>query len=127
VAYKGPYLSKSRIASFLLVLAFAGVLTAQLRPRIDQRVDNARVIRLDRTTHPLARLGRDLGRAAADVPMERIQMQLSSSPEQQAALEELFAGHYDAASPHFQEWLTPAKEASIWSVERRRRRPRSPG
>ena len=34
-------------------------------------------------------------------------MQLSSSPEQQAALEELLAGQHDAASPHFQEWLTP--------------------
>ncbi len=34
-------------------------------------------------------------------------MQLSSSPEQQAALEELLAGQHDAASPDFQEWLTP--------------------
>ena len=34
-------------------------------------------------------------------------MQLSSSPEQQAALEELLAGQHDPASPHFQEWLTP--------------------
>ena len=34
-------------------------------------------------------------------------MQLSSSPEQQAALEELLAGQHDAASPHFREWLTP--------------------
>ena len=83
------------------------MLAAQQRPRIDQRVDSARVIRLGRTTHPLTRTGRDLGRAAADVPMERIQMQLSSSPEQQAALEELLAGQHDAASPHFQEWLTP--------------------
>ena len=83
------------------------MLAAQQRPRIDERVDSARVIRLGRTTHPFTRSGRDLGRAAADLPMERIQMQLSSSPEQQAALEELLAGQNDAASPHFQEWLTP--------------------
>jgi subtilase family serine protease len=39
--------------------------------------------------------------------MERIQMQLTSSPEQEAELEELLAGQHDPASPHFQEWLTP--------------------
>jgi subtilase family serine protease len=39
--------------------------------------------------------------------MERIQLQLSSSPEQQAALEQLLAGQQDSAVPHFQEWLTP--------------------
>src|ERR1035437_773406 len=39
--------------------------------------------------------------------MERIQLQLSSSPEQQAALEQLLAGQQDSAAPHFQEWLTP--------------------
>jgi pseudomonalisin len=63
--------------------------------------------RIGHTTHPLTRSGRDLGRAAADLPMERIQMQLSSSPEQEAELEQLLEGLHDAASPHFQEWLTP--------------------
>lgn len=96
-----------RNASFLLTLALAGVLTAQQRPRISQRVDSTRTTRLGRTTHPLTRSGRDLGRAAADLPMERIQLQLSSSAEQQAALEQLLAEQHDAASPHFQEWLTP--------------------
>src|ERR1035441_8354381 len=105
--FKGYSLSRSRSASFLLILALAGVLTAQPRPRISQRVDETRLTRLGQTTHPLTRTGRDLGRAAADLPMERIQMQLTSSPEQQAALEQLLADQHDAASPHFQEWLTP--------------------
>ena len=100
-------MSRFRSASFLLIFALTGVLTAQQRPRISQRVDNTRITRLGRTTHPFTRSGRDLGRAAADLPMERIQMQLSSSPEQQAALEQLLADQHDAASPHFQEWLTP--------------------
>ncbi|HEX7598867.1 MAG TPA: protease pro-enzyme activation domain-containing protein, partial [Polyangia bacterium] len=99
--------SMLRSASFLLIFALTGVLTAQQRPRISQRVDSTRITRLGRTTHPLTRSARDLGRAPADLPMERIQMQLSSSPEQQEALEELLAGQHDPASPHFQEWLTP--------------------
>jgi hypothetical protein len=95
------------LPSFLLILVLAGVLAAQQRPRINQRVDSTRLTRLGQTTHPLTRTGRDLGRAAADLPMERIQMQLSSSPEQEAALEQLLADQHDPASPHFQEWLTP--------------------
>ena len=105
--FKGYSLSRSRSASFLLILALAGVLTAQPRPRITQRVDSTRLTRLGQTTHPLTRSGRDLGRAARDLPMERIQMQLSGSPEQEAALEQLLADQHDPASPHFQEWLTP--------------------
>ncbi|MGD0778651.1 MAG: protease pro-enzyme activation domain-containing protein [Candidatus Solibacter sp.] len=100
-------MSSFRSTSFLLFLALAGVLTAQQRPRINQRVDSTRLTRLGQTTHPLTRTGRDLGRAAADLPMERIQMQLSSSPEQEAALAQLLADQHDPASPHFQEWLTP--------------------
>jgi pseudomonalisin len=89
------------------MFALAGVLTAQSRPRVSQRVDSTRITRIGHTTHPLTRSGRDLGRAAADLPMERIQMLLTSSPEQEAELEELLAGQHDAASPHFQEWLSP--------------------
>ncbi|MCX6628381.1 MAG: protease pro-enzyme activation domain-containing protein, partial [Candidatus Solibacter sp.] len=100
-------MSKFGSASFLLIFALAGVVTAQQRPRINQRVDSTRLTRLGRTTHPLTRTGRDLGRAAADLPMERIQMQLSSSPEQEAALEQLLADQHDSASPRFQQWLTP--------------------
>ena len=57
-----------RSASFLLFFALAGVLTAQQRPRINQRVDSSRITRLGRTTHPLTRSGRDLGRAARRYP-----------------------------------------------------------
>src|ERR1035438_8690685 len=69
--FKGYSLSRSRSASFLLILALAGILTAQPRPRITQRVDSTRLTRLGQTTHPLTRSGRDLGRAARDLPMER--------------------------------------------------------
>src|SRR5450631_924660 len=39
--------------------------------------------------------------------MERIQMQLSSSPEQEAALAQLLVEQHDPASNRFQQWLTP--------------------
>lgn len=100
-------ISRFRSVSLLLILALAGVLAAQQRPRIHQRVDSTRFTRLGHSTHPFTRIGRDLGRARADLPMERIQMLLSSSPGQEAALEQLLADQQDTASPHFQEWLSP--------------------
>jgi pseudomonalisin len=100
-------LFRFRSASFLLILALAGVLAGQQRPRVHQRVDSTRITRLGRTTHPFTRSGGDLGRASADLPMERIQMQLSSSPEQEAALQQLLEDQQDPSSPRFQEWLSP--------------------
>ncbi|MEI9972321.1 MAG: protease pro-enzyme activation domain-containing protein [Ignavibacteriota bacterium] len=39
--------------------------------------------------------------------MERVLLQLSSSPEQSAALEQLLADQQDPASPRYHVWLTP--------------------
>jgi subtilase family serine protease len=39
--------------------------------------------------------------------MERILLQLSSSPEQEAALAQLLAEQQDPASPRFHQWLSP--------------------
>ena len=100
-------MASSGITSFALALAACSLLTAQQTPRIHQPIDAARIERLPRTTHPLAAAGRDSGRASADLPMERIQMQLKSSPEQQAALDQLVAAQHDPGSPLFQHWLTP--------------------
>src|SRR5208337_5138863 len=49
----------------------------------------------------------DRGRVAATLAMDRILMALKSSPEQEAALEQLLAEQQDPASPHYREWLTP--------------------
>src|SRR5206468_3058441 len=66
-----------------------------------------RILRRSGTTHPSTGRGLDLGRAAAELPMERIVLQLNSSPEQQAELDQLIEAQHDPASPRFQQWLTP--------------------
>ena len=93
--------------AFFLIFALAGVLAAQQRPQVTQRVDNTRFTRLGHTSHPLTQSARDFGRAAADLPMQRIQMQLASSPEQLAVLEQLLADQQNPDSAGFQQWLTP--------------------
>ncbi len=100
-------MSRIRTASLLLSLCIPLALLAQPRPRVTARIDTNRVLRLSNSTHPLTRTGGDLGRVRADLPMERIQMQLLSSPAQLAALEQMLVDQQDPSSPRFQQWLTP--------------------
>lgn len=100
----------SRSAAFfvlLLVLAFAGSLCAQVRPRIVGRPDNSALVRLPGTTHPLVGVARGIGRAPESLPMERMLLHLTGSLEQNAALEQLLADQQDPGSPRYHAWLTP--------------------
>ncbi len=99
-------MSSLRRVLFLTISTW-GLLSAQQAPRVRQQIDNARVMRLPRTTHPLTGTGRDLGRTSAALPMDRIQMQLMGSDAQQAELDQLTADQHDPNSPRFQQWLTP--------------------
>src|SRR4051794_11804487 len=94
-----------RILTFSLLIC--AVTHGQVRPRIAGRVDNSRTRRLAQTIHPATAISRDLGRARGELMMERILLELQSSPEQLAALDQLIAEQHDPASPHYQRWLTP--------------------
>jgi uncharacterized protein (TIGR03437 family) len=80
---------------------------SRIPPRIAQNVDNARLVTLRGNTHPLARAEYDQGAAPQNLPMERILLLLSRSPEQEAALEQLIEEQQDPGSAHFHQWLTP--------------------
>jgi hypothetical protein len=95
------------LGAALLGGALTGTLDGQVRQRITQPVDSQRLVRLRGTTHPLANAANDRGRVAPNLAMERILLVLKSSPEQEAALEQLLAEQQDPASPHYREWLTP--------------------
>jgi subtilase family serine protease len=91
------------------ILFFSGLngeLRGQVRARITQRPDNSVVVRLNHTTHPAVGAARDLGRVAPDLAMERILLQLQSTPEQESALEQLLAEQQDVSSPRYHAWLT---------------------
>src|ERR1017187_1316952 len=84
-----------------------GLLQAQVGARITERPDNAVVVRLNHTTHPAVGEARDLGRVAPNLAMERILLQLQSTPEQESALEQLLAEQQDISSARYHAWLTP--------------------
>lgn len=95
----------------LLIIFSIGPLAAyayaQALPRLPRTIDDLSISRLAGTTHPEARPENDVGRAAADLPLNRILLVLKSSSEQQAQLESLLAAQQDPASPQFHKWLTP--------------------
>jgi Pro-kumamolisin, activation domain/Bacterial Ig-like domain (group 3) len=76
-------------------------------PRITQPVDEANRVTLKGNTHPLARPEFDLGPAPANLPLNRMLLVLSRSPEQEAALETLLDQQQDKSSPNYHNWLTP--------------------
>ena len=109
-------MNRNRVASccvlFLaaVVLIFSSWTSAQTGgalSRITQAVDEARLVRLQGNTHPMARPQFDQGAASPDLPMERIMLVLQRSPEQQAAAERLGAEQLDKSSPNYHRWLTP--------------------
>ncbi|HXA52805.1 MAG TPA: S53 family peptidase, partial [Candidatus Acidoferrum sp.] len=101
-------MSLTRTTTLLIALCAAGLISAQSsRSRINQRIDNSSTVRLARTTHPVAGRARDLGRASSTLQMDRILVQLSGSPEQNAELEQLIAEQHDPSSARYQQWLTP--------------------
>ena len=82
-------------------------LSAQSAPRIVGTPDSSILVRLPGSTHPLVRTAKELGRAPTDLPLQRILLQLTSSPEQEAALRQLLAEQQDPASPRYHVWLSP--------------------
>jgi subtilase family serine protease len=91
----------------LLSCALAGIMQAQVQPRINRSIDEASLVRLKNSTHSLAAAQYDTGRADPDLPMDRLILVLKSSPEQAAALEQLLAEQQDPISPRFQQWVSP--------------------
>ena len=69
--------------------------------RVVERVDDARGVRLAGNIHPMARPQFDQGLVDTQLPMERIQLVLKRSAEQEAALEQFMAEQYDPRSENF--------------------------
>jgi subtilase family serine protease len=88
--------------------------TANVPSRIVQPIDETRLVRLTGNTHPMARPEFDLGLVDPQLPMERIQLVLKRSAEQEAALEKFMAEQYDPKSANFHHWLTPTEFGKLY-------------
>ena len=76
-------------------------------PRVTDRVDTARLVPLSGNTHPLALAQYDQGAAPPNLPMNRMQLVLKRSPDQEAALQDLLEQQQIKSSASYHRWLTP--------------------
>src|SRR5215469_3976879 len=82
-------------------------LSAQVRPRVTEVVDNAQRVTLRGNVHPLARPEFDRGAVSDGQAMNRILLLLKRSGEQETALETMLENQQDKSSPSYHRWLTP--------------------
>src|SRR5215469_7291276 len=94
------------IAALFLLSSLVLAQPTQQR-RIVRPVNNATSVRLQGTMHPRVLAGVDRGPVAATMPLERMTLVFSRTPEQQAALEQLLAEQQDPNSVNYHKWLTP--------------------
>lgn len=95
------------LAATLLVLLRLPASSQVARSRITGRVDESRLERLPRNTHPLARPEFDQGLAPADLALDRMLLVLTPSADRQQALAELLRSQLAKGSPQYHKWLTP--------------------
>jgi Pro-kumamolisin, activation domain len=88
--------------------------TSPAPTRITSPIDeNVRVI-LTGEVHPLARPEYDQSLVDPQLSMERIQLVLKRSPQQETALETFMAGQLDPRSPNFHHWLSPDEFGELY-------------
>lgn len=75
--------------------------------RVTGPVSNRKRVALAGQRHPLARAEFAVGRAPAELRMNRVVLVLQSDAAQASALEELIRAQHDPESPYFQQWITP--------------------
>lgn len=89
-------------------------IVSQPRSRIVDAIDESRLVALRGNVHPLARPRYDRGPVDSQLLLERMQLVLRRSPEQEAALEKRLAELYDPKSPLFHHWLTPEEFGGLY-------------
>jgi len=98
------------VVGLFLCCGLVGSLRVQsqtLPSRITESIDDDSIVLLQNTTDMRIGTAADEGRVSPDLPMERMLLMLRSSPEQEAALEQLLAEQQDPSSPDYHHWLTP--------------------
>ena len=104
--------------SIILFLPIALLSIAQSTPqsRIMQAVDNAQMVTIGGSGHPMAKAAFDRGRVHASMRLSGISMAFRPSLAQQQALQALIAEQHDRTSPNYHKWLTPETYADRFGM-----------
>lgn len=82
--------------------------------RVVERVNESKLLVLKGNTHFLARAEFDKGLVDPQLPMERMQLVLKRSAEQDAALQAFMAEQTDLKSPNYHHWLEPEEFGRLY-------------
>ena len=103
-----------RPALIRIALAFSALIIFSLSgfaqsapPRITQRIDETKLATLKGNMPAVVRVAADRGKVADGLALERLQLVLQRSPQQEAALRMLLDQQQDKSSPNYHKWLTP--------------------
>ena len=75
--------------------------------RIVNAIDESQRVTLSHTVSPLANAANDRGAAPDGMQLDRMQLVLQRSPDQETALRQLVAQMHTPGSPNYHQWLTP--------------------
>jgi hypothetical protein len=100
-------LQNSPAAVFLLVWLGAARPSPAQEARLTQPVNDHALVTLRGTVHPLANAANDRGAASPDMQLERLQLVLKRSPQQEATLRQLLSDMHTPGTANFHKWLTP--------------------
>jgi subtilase family serine protease len=105
------YILSARVIVALVVISSVSIRAfpqaGRVEPQIRQAIDETKRTVLSGNRHPLARSEFDRGAAPASLAMDRMQLVLKRSPEQEKALETLLAKQQERFAPDYHQWLTP--------------------
>jgi hypothetical protein len=92
-----------------LLLVCLGLVSSTLaqESRLTQPVNDHALVTLRGTVHPLANAANDRGAASPDMHLERLQLMLKRSPQQEATLQQLLRDMHTPGTGNFHKWLTP--------------------
>jgi len=91
----------------LVCLGAVNSTLAQAVARLAQPVDDHARVTLPGTVHPLANARNDRGAVSPDMQLDRIQLLLKRSPQQEASLQQLLHDMHTPGTASFHKWLTP--------------------
>jgi subtilase family serine protease len=101
-------LCKTILPALVLLVSLGVVCLAPAQEsRLTQPVNEHALVTLRGTVHPLANPANDRGAASSDMQLERLQLVLKRSPQQEAALQQLLRDMHTPGTATFHKWLTP--------------------
>src|SRR5271156_4085153 len=101
-------LCKTILPALVLLVSLGAVRSAPAQEsRVTQPVNEHALVTLRGTVHPLANPANDRGAASPDMQLERLQLVLKRSPQQEAGLQQLLRDMHTPGTANFHKWLTP--------------------